>query len=619
MKFKCSCCTIQTMKKLIAVLLTVLVTLPCLSQVAVDIFDPFYEDLSDWENSGLINYTPNMRPLPLQEIERVLKIVMEAGNERERELATEHYNRIFQRVAHFGATADIGLGLKQNEPASRALNLAPLLDLNYAVSKYLSISAHAKVHVINKLPSDEPQPKYNFSDRDIKEDNVGVGRFKILPAFNMGCTVGNSNYYFSANMARTSFAPFYDSGIFVNREIMHQGQFSLVVNKPIVSFTQTLLAISASDDNGKNIGPNKFLAIHGLDVRPVDWFSFGILDSVVFGGRFDPTYLLPFSVFFTSQGLFGFPDNSAIGARMSIKPIDGLRIDGAVYADDMGFNDMAKFKKDVKARISGQFGISYTMPEKHWFKSAALDYTFVTPYCYTHIAGDTGTTTESHEPNYENYTHYGKNLGTTLDPNSDRINIKLRFEPISGLRISLSDTFIRHANVNESVTDPRFLLKYMTEPYNTTGTVFNHASIKSPDINGEAQREDLFQHANPFMRQKTIEYINQLSIDISCRLPIIRSGGYMKFFFSYCFEADINPGVTKPMFYSSDTSKAWKGAVLDAVEAGTFTLKDEHGTPQTYYTEAVINEANRQKEEWRKNALGKRFRHYIKLGATFSY
>ena len=37
--------------------------------------------MKHWENEGLINYAPNMRPLPLQEIERILNIVMEVGNE----------------------------------------------------------------------------------------------------------------------------------------------------------------------------------------------------------------------------------------------------------------------------------------------------------------------------------------------------------------------------------------------------------------------------------------------------------------------------------------------------------------------------------------------------------
>ena len=45
------------------------------AQAAVNVFDPFYEDLSIWEGSGLINDAPNIRPYPLQEIQRILQII----------------------------------------------------------------------------------------------------------------------------------------------------------------------------------------------------------------------------------------------------------------------------------------------------------------------------------------------------------------------------------------------------------------------------------------------------------------------------------------------------------------------------------------------------------------
>lgn len=607
--------TIQTavMKKFFLILAFNLIMMPFFAQVAVDIFDPFYDDLADWENVGLINYAPNIRPLPLQEIERILNVVMEAGNARERDVATEHYNRIFKRAFHFGVAANTSFRFVKGEETLKFFDLTPIVDLNYNIAKYLSVSASVKVHLTNKIPNNEPLPKFSFSNRDIKNDSAGIGRFKILPAFNSGVTLGNSTYYFSANMARTSYGPFPNSGIFISKDAKHQGQFVLVLNKPIVSFAQGLLAITATDDSGIYVNPNKFLSFHSLNIRPLEWLSFGIVDSVIFGGRFDPTYLLPFSVFFTSQGLFGFPDNSLIGVNFSVKPIDGLRIDGAVYADDLGFNEIIKFKKDVKARVSGQFGVSYTMTMPHWFKSASLDYTFIMPYTYTHI-GNVGSTIESRAANYENYTHYGQNLASTLNPNSDRINLKLQFEPITNLKITLTNTFIRHANVNESVTDPSFLVKYMTEKYNTTGNVFNHASVDSPDKNGNSARLDLFLFSNPFMKQKTIEYINQLALDISCVLPILRSNGYMKFYLGYCFEVDINPGVNNPMFYISETSKKWKGAVLSEVNSGNFTT-----SAGSFTTQEILDEANKQKAEWKEKAMGKKFRHYIKIGAMFAY
>lgn len=590
-------------KKFLLVLMCFFVSV-CFGQVAGDIFDPFYEDLTDWENVGLINDAPNMRPLPLQEVKRILEIVKEIGNERDRRVATEHYNRFFGRMFHFGAAADLDVGFFKNSKR-RSLNISPLLDFNLLKGEYFSVSSRALLHLVNKLPDEEPLPRFTFSKRNIVVDDVKVGRIKILPAFNSGVTLGKAKYYFSANFARTCFGPFYNSGIYVSSSAHNQGQFNFVLNFPKVAYMQSLLVLAGTNDDGKERGPHKFLSTHSLTVRPLSWLSFGVRDSVVFGKRFEPAYLIPISVFMVSQGLFGFPDNCLIGMDFTIKPIDGLRLDGAIYMDDMGFNEMIKFKKKFKARMSGEFGISYTMPEKHWFKSASLDYTFVMPYTYAHIAGVTGTTRDKKELNYDNYTHMGKNLGTNLNPNSDRINLRLQFEPVDSLKITLTDTFIRHANINESVDDPLFFFKYMSENYNTSGTALNHATIQDP-------RRHLFLKETPFMKQKTIEYINQLSLDFSTTLPIKRSGGHMRFFLGYCFEADINPGVNNHMFKAIPE---WKDASFDESTC-EITLADK--TTKVSKTE-LLNKANEQLQAWRKDARGKNFNHYLKIGASFSY
>ena len=92
----------------------------------------------------------------------------------------------------------------------------------------------------------------------------------------------------------------------------------------------------------------------------------------------------------------------------------------------------------------------------------------------------------------------------------------------------------------------------------------------------------------------------------------------MKFIIGYCFEADINPGVNNPMFSRTATSTPWLGAVLSEVEQGNFSTDSGSGS-HSYTTQDVIDEANRQKAEWRAKALGKKFNHYLKLGATFAY
>ncbi|PIE98149.1 MAG: hypothetical protein CR988_04250 [Treponema sp.] len=586
------------MKKISAFILFLFFVSLCFAQTPVDIFDPFYEDLTVWENIGIINYVPAVRPYPLQEIERILKIVMEVGDAGQRKVAEEHQKRIFGRAVHVGGKMSIGFKVPDKR---RQLDMAPLLEVNYKLHELLSISGQMSFYLTNKVPKEEVSPKYYYSKRDLAADDVGSKKFYILPMFNSGIGVGNSTYYFTAAIARTSYGPFHDNGIFVNKRAPHQGQFNFVINKEFFSFSQSFLTLTAMDNKDKEKTPRKFLSAHSLDIRPLHWLSFGIMDAVIYGQRFEPLYFIPFSAFFVSQGMYDFPDNSFIGAKFTIKPIPGLRIDGALYADDIGFNEIVKFKKDAKVRMAGEFGVSYTMPETHWFERIGLDYTFVTPYAYTHYSNS-----GIDKPNYDDYTHDGIPLGANLEPNSDRINLKLIFKPVHGLRIGLTNTFIRHGNVTESIEDLLFKLKYMTKPYATDGSISNHATIdKANDGDDDFNhRKHTFLYSTPFLKQKTIEYINQLGLDVTCRLPIKRSGGYMEFTFGYVFEADINPGINKNIYYISSTSKPWIDKDIEDAGVGEANVKAE---------------ADKQLAQWRNNAKGKEFKHYIKLGVQFAY
>ena len=310
-------------------------------------------------------------------------------------------------------------------------------------------------------------------------------------------------------------------------------------------------------------------------------------------------YLIPFSAFFLGQSVYNFPDNSLIGLSATVKPIKGLRFDTAFYADDLGFNEIVKFKS-AKWRMSGECGVSYTMPYSHWFSFVDLNYTFVLPYTYTHH--------DHHDPaarNYQNYTHRGRNLGSNLDPNSDKIQLKLKFRPLYGLDINFSNTFIRHANITESIDDITMLKDYLSKKYTTDGSSFNYSAVTEPEGKYDSQsKKRAFLYSTPFMKQQTIQYVNQLALDVGCHLPIIKSGGSMLFKIGYVFEANINPGVRRNIYSPVDEMKGWNEKDIKDIPNG------EH---------EIRKEAARQLDEWRKDAIGKQFNHYIRLSAEVTY
>jgi len=574
------------MKNKIFIAIFIIMGFCVFSQAAVDIFDPLYEDIRIWEKRGLLNDLSSLRPYPLQEIERILNIVIEKGTEKQIKKAQEYKKRLFGSIFHYGGMTELGIKVPKKQ---RDILLAPLLDMNISIHRLLTASAHANFSLLNKLPKEEGLPAFQFSKRDIMEDSTSIGSFSLLPMFNSGIAVGTPEYYFTAGMARTSFGPFDENNILIGEQAFHSGQFIFVVNKEKFTYNQALLAISASNDRGGSCSPQKFTAAHSITYRPLSWISVGLVDIVTYGGRFEPIYLLPLSVFFVGQSIYNFADASMLGLTIGIKPIDGLKIDTVLLADDIGFNEIVKFKKDAKWRMAGQFGVSYAMPKDHWFSFADINYTLVTPYCYTSVHNHDRT-----KPNYENYTHNGEPLGSNLPPNSDRIRVKAQFTPLEGLAINVSNTFIRHANVTESVYDPVILKDYLKQgDYSTDGSVFNHSAIIELK-NNKINTEHSFLKSTPFLTQQTIQYINQLGLEGVVNLPILKSGGSIQFKMGYTFETNINPGVNNHIY---------DGAI------------DVTGLDDTQILEA----ANKKLKEWREKAVGKEFNHYFNIGVKISY
>lgn len=594
------------LKKFIPILFLFL-SMSLFSQVAVDIFDPFYEDLSIWQDAGLITDAPQLKPYPMQEIKRILEIVIEKGDAGQGRIAKEYHNRFFSKAYHLGGGVDVAF---QFPDKKRELTAYPLLEVNYNIFRLLTISASISGVLTNKLNSNSIKPTFASSKYDLASDNVKVGSFYILPCFNSGFALGTSEYYFSAAIARTHYGNFFDDSLFVSKNALHQGQFNFVVNRTKWSYSQTFLCLTSTDDFGGNQNPKKFLALHSLDIRPLSWLSFGIVDSIVYGNRFEPIYFLPFSAFFISQGLYDFPDNSLIGITSRIQPYSGISLDIALYTDDLGFNEIVKFKRDAKWRMAGQFGFSYTMPKTHWFTSIKLDYTFVTPYTYAHVGSY-----RSDLSNYSSYTHAGEALATNLAPNSDRLSLKLKFRPKHGINLDFFNTFIRHGNVVESIDDITFIKEYLSKEYNTSGTHLTHATITSEDGKGGTRNKaHAFLYSTPFMKQQTIQYIDQLGFLLSFNLPILKSGGKILFSIGYTFEANINAGVLNPIYRVKSDWKGWNNKSLEEI-----AKEKGGGTTAENIANEIMQERNRQLSEWRSQAMSRAFNHYIRLSFKVTY
>ncbi|MCD1654891.1 hypothetical protein K7J14_09290 [Treponema zuelzerae] len=551
------------------------------SQVSADPDDFFYTDLNRWETLGLVTNLPSSRPYPMQMVKEILQIVLEKGDNSDRAIAREHLDRIFGRVMSPGVRTEAAYNLADS---SKQLGVAMALDANYQIEDFFSVSASIDGWAINRLPNNELLPSNTLSSKDLIEDQVKAGPFYILPSINSSFSVGNTEYYAQAGLMRGSWGPIHSNGVILPSSAFHTGQYTVAINKEKWGFDTALYSLVATSiDNPVEFNPEKFLAVHSIDWRPYRWLSFSLVESVVYGNRIEPLYLLPFSVYFTSQGLVGFADNSMIGGTFSVLPAKGVKIDGVLYTDDIGFNDVIRFNKDQKWRIAGQLAASWAPKIHPMLRFLKADYTMVTPYTYSHKESDS---LDSSAPNYQNYTHAGQALGASLEPNSDRLNLSVTVTPLEKLDVDIVGTLIRHGNVNENIQQD-WVREYVAGSldYVTDGSVNNSSYTKT----GHA-----YNHGTPFLTQDTLQYIWQTGFDVKCRLPVLKTGGYMLFKLGYRFELNLNDGINSNV-YASDSS-------LDPDD-----------------TAAVDAAAAAQLAEWKANAGGREIDNIITVGFEYYY
>lgn len=569
-------------------LLLVLVNLSIglFGQTASDPLDFFYTDLVIWETAGLIGNLPAASPYPLQIVKKILQTVIENGNSTDRKMAEAHYRRIFGRTVTVGVKSDLAT---ETDNLQKQLGMALSLDMNYEIAPFASISASLDGWAVNKLPDNELLPAWETSKKDLVKDNANVGSFNLLPSLNSSISFGNTEYYLNAGLMRGTFGPFRSYGVVVNPGAMHSGQYSIAVNKSTWGYNFSLFSLSASNLKGKWF-PDKYLAVHSFDYHPFEWLSVSFLESVLYGGRQELLYFLPVSSFMISQGLTGFKDNCYIGGMFTVKPVDGVKIDGVLYADDLSLNDMVRLDFDTKWQLAGQLGASFTPKKSGIFTLASADYTMVTPYTYAHKESNE---LDKNAPNYLNYQHAGNSLGAALDPNSDRLTLNIKLRPLEGIDFDLVGTLIRHGNVNETIGF-KYVKEYLTQDkYITDGSILNSAKTDS----GHA-----YQETTPFLTQKTIQYIWQTGFNALCRLPVLKSGGYMVFRFGYRLECNINENIDKTL-YSYDTVNLVYNA------EGEVTSSD-----------AVIRSlARSQLSAWRDAAKGINFNNFISAGFEYFY
>jgi len=492
------------------------------SQILCDPRDSLYKDISLWEGKGLVDNLPPLRPYPAQVVKDILYAVIARGDRQDRDIAGRYLSEIEGKLAFRPAGGHIS---RFSQDLYYGRTGADLLFGGF-LGNPVSVSGRLGVWLVDMQERDYVLPYGNLPCRDFLDDWSDIDLFGrnylVRQDFLGNLAVGNEKLYFQSGMMRSTYGPFYDNGTILGGEAPRSGHFSMTWRADKFTYTNLLLLLTATNNRGAGRFTQKYLSLHSLNVPVTSWFELGAFETVVYGGRFEPLYLVPVYLFFHTQGMLGFPDNSFAGLSGRLRLFNSITIPVVFYVDDFHFNDFVRFKFDTKYKVAIQAGVTWTplLPVlgDGRFKRISLDYLMVTPYTYTHL--DSGDNPD--DVNYQNYTHMGVNLGPVLEPNSDRLTLELLLSPIRFLDITLSGRYFRHGNASQGITDG-------------DGTIF--------DPGYDEQGRPTFQDETRFLTQEVIEKTLQIGIDLEVGFPLWK--GELKAQAGYTLESVWNKDLEK--------------------------------------------------------------------------
>lgn len=592
------------MKKYFIILATLVFSAGLFAQISVDPQHVFYTDSLVWESRGVIKNLPPLRPYSVDSVKNILNSVLENGNEADKVKAELYWKEISGRPLHAEMKIEDTLN-PGNDESKNMINVVPELngELSLLNEKF---SLGYKVGFVTRTEENENVflPYYRNSLYDAKFDPAEVGPLYAFLNINNNFSYSINNFVFQTGIYKSGYGDFLNDGVALNDSAYHRPTFSLSYVNDFFSYAQAVSVIGATTNSGiGDVGSAKFMAFHAIDVKPFSWISGSFYESVVFGRRFDPSYLIP-TPFMVSQSFSGYSDSIFMGAALNVNPVSGLNFKTDLFVDDLSVNDLVKLNFDSKNRVAWKNGVSYA-PDVFWLDLVSLDYTIITPFTYSHWDFDNYSdyTMSPNTFNYQNYTNCGYAMGTNTPPNTDVIKLCASFSPVSHLKVNLSGSYTRHGNVCESLSDDE-VMDYLISRENTfctDGSIFTHPEGLYDSERGTGYFDTALNHLN-FLTQDNLMSILQLSLD--CDYMIFdEKWGNLSINLGYTFEFIHNKGVDSNMY------KGLGDSVISNPD-GTYVFGG-----QTYSSKEIVDMF---KNQW-KSSFKDIFNNFFRIGITYRF
>jgi len=176
----------------------------------------------------------------------------------------------------------------------------------------------------------------------------------------------------------------------------------------------------------------KHLSGHRVEIDITDRINIGLYEAVIYGGRWDLSYLNPLMFLKGAEHANGDHDNAVMGLDFRIFVHRSHSIYGELFIDDI---TTKKLDTDWYGnKLAYQIGSYIVEPFGFYDVDSRIEYTRISPWVYTHRLP------------INTYTHYGDVLGYPLGPNSDELFMEFRKRFSRRLHTSLSFSKQRHGN-----------------------------------------------------------------------------------------------------------------------------------------------------------------------------
>lgn len=612
------------MKKIIASVFGVLfLSSLAFSQTSVEINDSFYNQAQVWELRGLTGTLPQLRPYPVNVIKRILNDVIENGSEKDSEFAKSEYERIFEKPwsPYFKATGGAKLARNKFDSESES-------KVNKDFHTEIGIGGDVPLHDLvcvgykfgiyaQKNDFSEHSPLYTIMEEDSIFDPVDAGPLTAYLNWNMNLAVGTENVYGTGGMNRLGFGVFHGDGLALSDAGYHSANITFNATTEKWSYASAYETIGATRNMGKEadtswLESGKYLAFHALKWHAFEKFNLTYYENIIFGPYNNLSYISP-APYYAVQNIGGANDNLQMGLLFEIKPVKGLNWATDFFADDIELNEVLKFNFDTKLRFGFQSGVIYA-PQDSVCSKVSFNYTAVMPYVYAHwqyddanSGGFTGKTW-----NRQNYTNSGINIGSSLDPNSDKISLNATFKPARNLSVNLFGNFIRHANGAEDFSDDE-AAEYMLAKkgtYATDGTLYM-SQMFADETSSHGRHVDSAWEKLGFMSSEHKMYVAQFGANAEYTFARTKYG-CLSLCAGYTFEYIRNNGVNNHIYRGGlEYVKNADGTYT----AGGNTYANWDALKKSSYVQNAVKEA---RENWAKQ-LYDSVNNYISVSMKYSY